>query len=168
VALAAARFRRYYPAMREFTIFALVLLSGLSASAQTPSGWKTIKDAKSACQIAVPAEWSALGENNGAAIYKDSTTAIAVVTAQPGQEFKPLTPGFIRSMGLPAGKVFENSDKRIFYQDQTSRGPDDTSAFSVSVPAKSGSCSCHVAFVPSVSADTAKKIAMSLVPVPET
>jgi hypothetical protein len=149
-------------------MFALVLLSGLTTSAQTPSGWKTIKDAKSACQIAVPAEWSLLGENNGAAIYKDASTAIAVVTAQPGQEFKPLTPGFIRSMGLPAGKFFENSAKRIFYQDQTSRGPDDTSAFSVSVPGRDGTCSCHVAFVPSVPAETAKKIALSLAPVPET
>ena len=154
--------------MREFTIPALVLLSGLTASAQTPSGWKTIKDAKSVCQIAVPPEWTPLGENNGAAIYKDATTAIAVVTAQPGQDFKPLTPGFIHSMGLPAAKIFENSAKRIFYQDQTSRGPDDTSAFSVSVPAKNGSCSCHVAFLPSISADTAKKIALSLLPAPET
>jgi hypothetical protein len=154
--------------MREFTIFALVLLSGLTASAQTPSGWKTIKDAKSACQIAVPPEWTPLGESNGAAIYKDATTAIAVVTAQPGQEFKPLTAGFIRSMDLPKDKLFENTAKRIFYQDQTSRGPDDTSAFSVSVPHKNGSCSCHVAFVPSVTADTAKKIALSLAPVPET
>ena len=154
--------------MREFTIFALVLLSGLTAPAQTTSGWKTIKDAKSVCQISVPPEWTPLGENNGAAVYKDATTAIAVVTAQPGQEFKPLTPGFIRSMDLPKDKVFENTAKRIFYQDQASRGPDDTSAFSVSVPAKNGSCSCHVAFVPSVSTDTAKKIALSLVPVPET
>jgi hypothetical protein len=154
--------------MREFTISALVLLSGLTASAQAPSGWKTIKDAKSTCQIAVPPEWTPLGENNGAAIYKDATNAIAVVTAQLGQEFKPLTPGFIRSMGLPAGKVFENSAKRIFYQDQTSRGPDDTSAFSVSVPAKNGSCSCHVAFLKTVSEDLARKIALSLAPIPES
>jgi hypothetical protein len=154
--------------MREFTISALVLLSCLAASAQTPSGWKTIKDAKSTCQIAIPAEWTPLGESNGDAVFKDSTIAIAVVTAQPGQEFKPLTPGFIRSMDLPKEKVFENSAKRIFYQDQTSRGPDDTSAFSVSVPAKNGSCSCHIAFVPSVGAETAKKVALSLAAVPET
>jgi hypothetical protein len=153
--------------MREFTVSALVLLACLAAPAQTPSGWKTIKDAKSACQIAVPPEWTPLGESNGAAVFKDATTAIAVVTAQPGQEFKPLSPGFIRSMDLPKDKVFENSTKRIFYQDQTSRGPDDTSAYSVSVPAKNGSCSCHVAFIPSVPEDTAKKIALSLAPVAE-
>jgi len=154
--------------MREYAIPAMVLLSCLAVSAQTPSGWKTIKDGKSSCQIAVPPEWVPLGESSGAAIYKDSTTAIAVVTSQPGQEFKPLTAGFIRSMGLPKEKIFENSSKRIFYQDQTSRGPDDTSAFSVSVPARSGSCSCHVAFVPAVPEDVAKKVALSLAPVPET
>jgi len=153
--------------MREFTIFALVLLSSLAVPAQTPSGWKTIKEAKSMCQISVPPEWSPLGENNGAAVYKDATTAIAVVTAQPGQEFKPLTAGFIHSMSLPAAKIFENSAKRIFYQDQTSRGPDDPNTFSASVPAKNGSCSCNVRFVPSVSEDVAKKIALSLAPVTE-
>lgn len=150
--------------MREFTVSALVLLCSLAAPAQTPSGWKPIKDAKSLCQISVPPDWSPLGEANGAAVYKDATTAIAVVTAQPGQEFKPLTPGFLRSMGLPAARIFENSTKRIFYQDETSRGPDDRSAFSVSVPARTGSCSCHVAFLPSVSEDLAKKIALSLAP----
>ena len=154
--------------MREFTVPTLILLSCLAAGAQTPAGWKTIKDAKSTCRLSVPAEWAPLGESNGAAVFKDSSTAIAVVTSQPGQEFKPLTPGFIKSMGVPKEKVFENSTKRIFYQDQVSRGPDDTSAFSVSVPAKNGSCSCHVAFLPSVPEETAKKIALSLEPVPET
>jgi len=154
--------------MREFAIPALVLLSCLAAPAQTPSGWKTIKDAKAICQISVPTEWSPLSESNGAAIFKDASTAIAVVTAQPGQEFKPLTAGFLRSIELPKDKLFENTAKRIFYQDQTSRGPDDTSAYSISVPSKSGTCSAHVAFAPSIPAETAKKIALSLVPVPET
>jgi hypothetical protein len=154
--------------MREFTVPALVLLSALAAPAQTPAGWKIIKDSKSTCQISVPADWSPMGDASGAAVFKDPTTAIAVVTAQPGQEFKPLTEPFIRAMGLPKDKIFENSTKRIFYQDETSKGPDDSSAFSVSVPAKAGSCSCHVAFLPSVAGETAKKIALSLAPVPTT
>jgi hypothetical protein len=166
--LVPAAAQRYTPAMREFTVPALVLLSCLAAPAQTPSGWKVVKDAKSLCQISVPPDWTPLGENNGAAVFKDASTAIAVVTAQPGQEFKPLTPGFLRSIALPKEKLFENTAKRIFYQDQTSKGPDDTSAFSVSVPAKNGSCSGHVAFLPSVPEDTARKIALRLAPVPET
>ena len=155
--------------MREFTLCALVLLCSLPAGAQTaPAAWKTIKDAKSACQISVPAEWTPLGENNGAAVFHDATTAIAVVTSQPAQEFKPLTPAFVKTMGLPKEKVFENSVKRIFYQDQTSRGPDDTNAYSAAVPGKAGTCSCHVTVLPSVSQELARKIALSVAPVPES
>jgi hypothetical protein len=40
-------------------------------------------------------------------------------------------------------------------------------AYSASVPGKAGTCSCHVTFLPSVSADTVKKIALSLGPVPQ-
>lgn len=155
--------------MREFTISTLVLLCCLTARSQTPpSGWKIIKDAKSTCQISVPPDWVPLGETNGAAVFHDPSTAIAVVTSQPGQEFKPLTPGFLRAMGLPKEKIFENSAKRIFYQDQISRGPDDTNAFSSSVPGRTGTCSCHVAVLPSISEDTARKIALSVSPVPQT
>jgi len=166
--LAGGLGRRYAPGMRECIVCTFVLLCSLTARAQTPSGWKTVKDAKSTCQISVPPDWVPLGENNGAAVFHDSSTAIAVVTSQPGQEFKPLTPGFIKSMGLPKEKLFENTAKRIFYQDQTSRGPDDTNAFSTSVPAKNGTCSCHVAVLPTIEEDTAKKIATSLTPVPQT
>ena len=150
-------------------VFALILLCCRSArSADQPAAWKTIKDAKSACQISVPSDWVPLGENNGAAVFRDSTTAIAVVTSQPGQEFKPLTAAFLKAMALPKEKIFENSDKRIFYQDQTSHGPDDTNAFSSAVPAKTGTCSCHVTVLPSVPQDVARKIALSVAPVPAT
>lgn len=155
--------------MSETAVIALVLLCCLPVRAQTvPAGWKIVKDAKDACQIAVPAEWSPFGENNGAAMLRDATTAIAVVTSQPGQEFKPLTPGLIKAIGIPKEKLFENSSTRLFYQDRTSRNSEETNAFSSSVPAKSGTCSCHVVLLPSVSEDIAKKIALSLSRVPES
>ena len=161
--------RRYTPAMREFMVSALVLLCCPPALTQTvPAGWKVIKDAKAACQIAVPPEWVPFGENTGAAQFHDSTTAIAVVTSQPGQDFKPLTPGLVKSIGIAKEKLFENTAARIFYQDRTSHSPDDTSAYSASVPAKGGMCSCHVVVLPSIPEDTAKKIALSLSPVPAT
>jgi len=133
-----------------------------------PSGWQSIRDAKSTCQISVPQEWVPFGENNGAAMLHDSTTAIAVVTAQPGQEFKPLTPALVKAIGVAKEKLFENSAKRIFYQDRVSRNPEESNAFSASVPRKNGTCSVHVQVLPSVADDVAKKIAMSLEPVPET
>lgn len=151
--------------MRECTVSALVLLCWLPAGSQTvPTGWKVIKDAKAACQIAIPPEWVPLGETNGAAVFHDSTTAIAVVTSQPGQEYRPLSPALLKVFAIPKDRMFENSAKRIFYQDKTSKGPDDTNAFSSSVPAKDGTCSCHVAVLPSIPADTAKQISLSLSP----
>jgi hypothetical protein len=90
---------------------------------------------------------------------------IAVVTSQAGQEFKPFTPAFLKLMGVPKDKVFENSATRIFYQHKTSEGRDDKNAFSSSVPAKGGTCSCHVTVQPVVPEEIAKKIALSLAPV---
>lgn len=149
--------------MRECVVSVLVLLCSLPALSQTvPAGWKVIKDAKSTCQIAVPPEWVPFGENNGAAMLHDSTTAIAVVTSQPGQEFKPLSAMMVKSIGIPKEKLFENTATRLFYQDRTSRNPEETSAFSSSIPTKGGTCSCHVVVLPSVTEDVAKKIALSL------
>jgi hypothetical protein len=155
---------RYTPAMREFVVASLVLLFLPAATAQTvPAGWKTIKDSKGLCRIAVPEDWTALGATSGAAVWKDSMVAIAAVTSQHGQEFKPLTEALIRSMEIAKDKLFENSAKRIFYQDRTSTGPEDPNAYSASVPGPKGStCSCHIRFVPGLPSDTAKKIALTL------
>src|SRR5689334_7417456 len=121
--------------MREFMVSALVLLCCTAARSQTvPADWKIIKDAKAACQIAVPPDWVPFGENNGAAIFHDSTTAIAVVTHQPGQDFKPLTPALVRSLGIAKEHMFENTVARLFYQDRVSRNPEETNAYSSSVP----------------------------------
>jgi hypothetical protein len=148
-------------------VSALILLCCVPASSQTvPAGWRIVKDGKAACQIAVPPDWIPLGDNNGAAVFHDSTTAIAVVTSQPGQEFKPLSAAQLKSFGIPKEKMFENSATRIFYQDKTSRNQEDSSAFSASAPAKNGTCSCHVVVLPSIPEDVSKKIALSVSPVP--
>ena len=63
--------------------------------------------------------------------------------------------------------MFENTASRIFYQDQTSANREDPNAYSVSVPGKAGTCSAHVTFRSSISEDVARKIALSLGPVPE-
>jgi hypothetical protein len=151
-------------------LLALVLLCCARTLGQTvPPGWQLIRDAKAACQIAVPAEWVPFGENNGAAMLHDSTTAIAVVTAQPGQEFKALSPALVKAIGVSKDKLFENTAKRVYYQDRISRTPEETNAFSATVPGRGGgSCSVHVVVLPSVPEDIAKKIALSLGPAPET
>jgi len=126
-----------------------------------------VKDSKHACQIAVPSEWAPWADNTGAAVFRDSTTAIAVVTSQPRQTFKPLTESQKKSLGIPVEKMFENTAKRIFYQDKTSSRLDDPNAYSASVPGNGGTRSCRVVFLPSISQETAKKIVLSLSPVTE-
>jgi hypothetical protein len=150
--------------MREFALTALILLIARTAGAQiVPAGWKLVKDAKGACQIAVPPDWIPFGESNGAAMLRDATVALAVVTSQPGQEFKPLPPSIARSV-VVKDKLFENTPKRTFYQDKLSHNAEEQNGFSSSVPAKDGTCSCHVVALPGVSEDLLKKIALSLGP----
>ena len=154
--------------MRETILAGLFLFLSCLTSAQTvPAGWKVIKDAKDACQIAAPPDWSPFAEGAGAVVYQDSTTAIAVVTSQPGQAFKQLTEAQLKSLDVPRDKVFENSSKRLFFQDRISAGSGDPNAFSVMVPGKNGTCSAHIVFVPSVDQETARKIVLSLAPTAE-
>jgi hypothetical protein len=147
---------------------ALFLLFVPPVPAQTvPSGWKLIKDSKAACQIAVPPEWTPFSESGGSAIFHDPSTAIAIVTSQPGQEFKPMSASMLKLLGIPKEKIFENSASRLFYQDRTSSRPEDENAYTASAPGNAGTCSCRVVFLPSIAAETARKIVLSLRPAPQ-
>lgn len=154
--------------MRECIAPALVLLL-LQASPRSnaPAGWKVVDDAKGLCRISAPPDWVPFSETSGAVVFKDSTTALAVVTSQPGQTFEPLPEAIQKVLHIPKEKIFENTSKRVFYQDRISRKTDEPNAFSASVPAKNGTCSAHIIFLPTVEADTVRKIALSLAPVPE-
>lgn len=157
--------------MREYivSVSALILFCAPFASAQTvPSGWQILRDSKNACQMAVPPDWTPYGDQHGVAVFHDVSTAIAVVTAQPEQDFKPLPDAVQRVMGIPKAKMFENSAKRVFYQDMTSENKDNPNAYSIAVPGKTGTCSGHLKFLPDVSEETARKIVLSLGPTPES
>jgi hypothetical protein len=155
--------------MREHATWALFLLFGPAVSAQTvPTGWKLIRDAKSACQIAVPPDWAAYSEHGGSAVLRDPSYGLAIVTSQSGQEFKPLTAAMLKTLGVAKEKIFENSTTRLFFEDRTSENADDQSGYSASVPAHGGTCSCRVVFLPSIGADAARKIILSLGPAPES
>jgi len=153
--------------MKYSGLLALLCLMLLASDHTAPSAGKLIKDVKGSCQILVPENWTPSNENTGSAVLQDSSNTIAVVTSQPGQVFKPLTESMQKLMGIPKNKMFENSTKRIFYQDRVARDLTDTNAFSTMMPGKNGTCSARVVFLSSVSEETAKKIALSLGPVPE-
>ena len=151
--------------MRERVVLTLLLLFTPAALAQTlPAGWKVVKDAKSACQIGIPPEWDSWKDSAGAAVFKDPSMAIAVVTNQPGQKFEALTPAMVRMLGIAKEKLFENTAKRLFYQDRTSGGGEQPNAYSASVPVEGGTCSCRIVFLPAVEKETVKKIVLSLGP----
>jgi hypothetical protein len=159
--------------MREAILCSLFLLWCARADAQNPpvpasptAGWKTIKDGKGICQISVPPEWAPLDASTGAAIFQDTTTAIAVVTSQPDQKYQPLTETLQKLLGVRKEKLFENTAKRVFYQDKVSSGAEEPNAFGASMPGTNGTCSCRVTFLPVVTEETARKIALSLAPVP--
>ena len=110
----------------------VILLCILPAAAQTvPANWQIIKDSGSACQIAVPPEWTHLG-TAGAAVFQDPGTALAVVTSQPSQAFKPLTETIQKMLDIR--KMFENSTKRIFYQDKASVAAQDPTGTAPACP----------------------------------
>jgi hypothetical protein len=148
---------------------ALILLFLPSLRAQTvPAGWRTVTDSRKACQIAVPADWSPYGDNGGAAIFQDVSTAIATVTSQPGQDFAPLSESMQRLLEIPKDRMFENTPKRIFYQEQVSKSKEDPNTYSFSVPGKTGTCSGHVRSLPNVTEEVVRKIALSLGPAKAT
>jgi hypothetical protein len=154
--------------MRKNIVYTLFFLLLPSAWTQTvPPEWKVVKDSKGACQIAVPPDWSPFADSAGAAVFQGPTTAIATVTSQPGQAFKPMTEYLQKVLEISKEKMFENTAKRIFYQDKVSKNADDPNAYNASVPGKSGTCSCRVVVLPSVAEDLAKKIVLSIGPVPD-
>jgi hypothetical protein len=151
--------------MREYIAPTLFLLLLSSLHGQTvPTGWQTVTDSKKACQVAVPADWSPYGDNVGAAVFQEVSTAIVTVTSQPAQDFTPLSESMQKLLEIPKEKMFENSPKRIFYQEQISKNKEDPNGYSFSVPGKTGTCSGHVRALPGISEEVIRKIALSLGP----
>ena len=153
--------------MKYLLVAGLVSLFHVAAvDDSAPAGWKIIKDAKRACQISVPADWDPSADSAGAAIFHDATTAIAVVTSQPGQTVNPFPGSLLKSLRIPKEKMFENTAKRIFYQDKIALNAHDSNSFSAMVPGRNGTCSSRVVFSAPVSEETARKITLTLGPAP--
>lgn len=153
--------------MRYWGLFALFCAVLPGASELTaPASWKVVKDAKGSCQILIPEDWT-ISEHPGSAVFRDPSNGIAVVTSQPGQTFQPLTESLQKILALPKDKLFENSAKRIFYQDKISHNMTEPNAFSAMVPGNKGTCSARVVFIAGIPEETARKIVLSVGPVPE-
>jgi hypothetical protein len=119
--------------MREYAIAVLILLNLPLAAQVAPSGWQIVKDSKNACQLAVPPDWSLYGESHSAAVLHDASTALVVVTSQPGQAFAPLSERLKSILNISKEKLFENTANRIFYEDKSSAHPADPKWYTFSV-----------------------------------
>ena len=154
--------------MRKIIVTTLLFLGpALAAGDTVPKNWKIIQDSKAVCQIAVPDNWT-VGEAAGSAYLQDPTVAIAVVTSQPAQAFKPISDSMLNLLNVPKENVFENSAKRVFYRDRPNPSNPDSHSLNVMVPGKTGTCSARVVYPSTIPEETAKKIALSLSPPPET
>src|SRR5260370_16430545 len=137
--------------MRHFIVAAQFSLMLPIASAQSaPAGWKLIRDSKGACQIAVPEDWTP-SENPGSAIFQDTATAIAVITSQPGQSLKPLAESLQKLLRIPKEKMFENTARRVYYQEKIARDAKDSNAFIAVLPGQPGPPSSRALLLPTLS-----------------
>jgi len=154
--------------MGKIIVATLLFLGAARASGDIPANWKIVKDSKGACQISVPENWTVGEDNTGSAYWQAPSVAIVVVTSQPNQQFKPVADFMLtRTMNVPKENVFENSAKRVFFQDRLSPTGPDTRSLSVMVPGRTGTCSAHLVLSSTVTDETGKKIAFSLAPAPE-
>jgi hypothetical protein len=154
--------------MREYAIAALILLNLPLAAQVAPSNWQIVKDSKNLCQLAVPPDWALYGESHSAAVLHDASTALVVITSQPGQDFAPLSDRLRSTLNLGKDKLFENTANRIFYEDKSSAHAADPKWYTFSVPGKNGTCSGKLTFLPSLPDDLARQIVFSLGPAAET
>jgi hypothetical protein len=143
--------------------FGLAMLGiAMAAGAQTvPAGWQTMNNEDNACQVALPAGWIVSQDIKGMA--REPKGAMSVLLVREN-DFKtePLDETTLKM--FRAGKVFENSARRIFIEGQTTKfGPNVTKPWKVWLPAKTkGSCHLTISIRPGGSEETAKRIADSL------
>ena len=138
--------------------FLLLLLAGHSF-AQVPAAWKVVHDKSNACQLAVPADWAANAPLPGMAQAPGNQGDLQV-SSSPGKAFKPVNDMTQKALGV--ARMFENSDKRVFYASAPTKGDHPITPYRAIVPGKDGTCSTMISARAGVTEDTARKIVATL------
>jgi hypothetical protein len=139
---------------------ALVLLAFASVSvAQIPGSWKVIHDKSNACQLAVPADWSANSPLPGSAQAPGNQGDLQV-SSSPGKAFKPFND--MTQKALMVGKMLENSEKLVFYSSAPTKSDHPITPYRAIVPGKDGTCSTMVSVRAGVPEETVRKIVATL------
>jgi len=136
----------------------LSLAAAAPLVAQTPAGWKTIKDKTGACQISIPGEWKVNAQLPSFAQAPDNSDVN--ILFQQGRPLKTMSPIVQKAVGVD--KMIENTEKRVFYSTAATKGNPPLIAYRVTVSAKNGTCVGQITIRQGHSVDEVKQIAGSL------
>src|SRR5512138_509924 len=144
----------------SWTVFLFSM--SLLTTQTTPAPTKAIKDAKSTCQVLVPADWKTDPAFSNAASDPKSTLSITVFW-EPDFKVEPFTDAALKMREVE--KTFENTATRIFYQTRGMQlGPNPPAIiWTAYTPASQrGACHCSISIKPGGSEQVAKSLVMTL------
>jgi hypothetical protein len=141
---------------------AIALLPALLIADAIPSGWTVLKERTGACQIGAPGDFKP--DSMSPSLAKGPGDAMEVQIYSSTSPVKPLNETVAKVMGIE--KMFENTDKRIFYALKQAKVMDGRmiTAWRVTVPRTGGSCFATITLTPAGSEDLARKIAATIGP----
>jgi hypothetical protein len=148
--------------MKTLLCCAAIWVSAASA-ASIPAGWITIKDASTACQAGVPADFKPQPGLTSLAQGPGNMIAIHLIS-QAGKTLKPLDAPSQKALMI--GKMFDNTANRVFYSMEPAKKDGTVLAeWRVTVPGKGGVCFAQITLLKGASEDLARKIADTLGPI---
>jgi hypothetical protein len=149
--------------MMRTTLLVLLGSAAVCLNAQTPEGWKTIKDKTGACQVSVPNDWQVSQKLPGMALAPDQSDAM--ILYQPSQTVKQMNDDVQRVLGVD--KLFENTPQRVFWSAKPAsypKGAPPVIGYHVTVPGKGGTCVGQINARQDYPEDQVRKIAVTVSP----
>lgn len=148
--------------MTGIQVFSLLFAGAALLSAQTPAGWKMVKDKSGACQMAVPPDWEVNKTLPSMATAPDKSDAMVI--SQTGRTLKPISA--VGQQAIGAEKMIENTAQRTFWAGKpvSLSGLPAVVGYHVTVPGKDGTCGAQITIPKGGSEELVKKIAATLAP----
>ena len=139
---------------------AALLLAAIGLHAQAvPAGWKTVKDTKGTCQIAVPGDWVSDKLSASFAKSADGKANAVAHGLRAGQSFADAMA--IARQAMKPSKMIEDSSNRLWYAYEGGASAGGGTSWYVAVPG-SPVCAAQVNFKDAATEEIGRKIALSL------
>jgi hypothetical protein len=131
-----------------------------AASAQTPAGWKVLKDKEGACKLAVPQAWTVNQQLPHMAMAPDRSDA--TVMSHMGKAINPIPDVVQHALGVD--RMLENTPQRIFWaaKPMSYKGGPPMVSYHVTVSVRGGACEARIALKVGSGDGLAKRIAATL------